>query len=80
MDNSPNLNLSPTYYWDYFQYVLRYVTNHYSQLLDDQEQTFIRDFETSSFSAQCLYLRLASRKTIWFQENSLKVRIKKYCS
>lgn len=72
MDNSPNLNLSPTYYWDYFQYVLRYVTNHYSQLLDEQEQTFIRDFETSSFSAQCLYLRLASRKTIWFQENSLQ--------
>ncbi|CAM3897034.1 VRR-NUC domain-containing protein [Aquirufa aurantiipilula] len=72
MDNSPIPNLSPTYYWDYFQYVLRYVTKHYAELLDENERTFIHDFETSSFAAQCLYLRLASRRTIWFQEDLLQ--------
>ncbi|MCZ2473835.1 VRR-NUC domain-containing protein [Aquirufa ecclesiirivi] len=71
MDNSPIPNLSPTYYWDYFQYVLRYVTKHYAELLDEKEKAFIYEFENASFSAQCLYLRLASRRTIWFQEDQL---------
>ncbi len=69
MDISPTPNLSPTYYWEYFQYVLRYVANHYALLLDEREQAFIQTFESSSFSAQCLYLRLASRRTLWFQED-----------
>ncbi|MDF0694751.1 VRR-NUC domain-containing protein [Aquirufa ecclesiirivi] len=71
MNNSPIPNLSPTYYWDYFQYVLRYVTKHYAELLDEKEKAFIHEFENASFSAQCLYLRLASRRTIWFQEDQL---------
>ncbi|MCZ2472485.1 VRR-NUC domain-containing protein [Aquirufa ecclesiirivi] len=71
MNNSPIPNLSPTYYWDYFQYVLRYVTTHYAELLDEKEKAFIHEFENASFSAQCLYLRLASRRTIWFQEDQL---------
>ncbi|RXK47670.1 VRR-NUC domain-containing protein [Aquirufa rosea] len=71
MDTSQQVPLSPTYYWYYFQYILRYVAKHYTHILDEHEQVFIRDFESASFFAQCLYLRLASRRSTWFQEDQL---------
>lgn len=61
------INLSPTYYWDYYQFVLRYVKKHYKDLLNPAEVDFFDQFDLLSKSAQCLYLRLCSRTTTWFQ-------------
>jgi hypothetical protein len=71
MENVDPSNFSPTYYWDYFQYVLRYVDKHYKNLLNPAESQFISSFQALSFPAQCLYLRLAGRSVAWFNQASL---------
>ncbi|MEY2894798.1 MAG: DNA-directed polymerase [Bacteroidota bacterium] len=71
MENVDPSNFSPTYYWDYFQYVLRYVDKHYKNLLNPAESQFISSFQALSFPAQCLYLRLAGRSVAWFNHASL---------
>lgn len=60
-------NLSTTYYWDYYQFVLRYIKKHYKDLLNPAEIEFFNQFDLLSKSAQCLYLRLCSRTSTWFQ-------------
>jgi hypothetical protein len=65
-------NLSPTYYWDYYQFVLRYVKKHYNDLLNPAEIEFFNQFHLLSKSAQCLYLRLCSRSTSWFLTDKIK--------
>jgi hypothetical protein len=72
MENVDASNFSPTYYWDYFQYVLRYLDKHYKNLLNPPESEFISSFQSLSFSAQCLYLRLSGRSVTWFNQSSLK--------
>jgi hypothetical protein len=67
MQNPAPINLSPTYYWDYYQFVLRYIKKHYQNLLNPAEIEFFDNFDKLSKSAQCLYLRLCSRSTTWFQ-------------
>ncbi|MEY4986468.1 MAG: DNA-directed polymerase [Bacteroidota bacterium] len=71
MENVDPSNFSPTYYWDYFQYVLRYVDKHYKNLLNSTESEFISSFQALTFPAQCLYLRLAGRSVAWFNQASL---------
>ena len=71
MENIEPSNFSPTYYWDYFQYVLRYVDKHYKNLLNPAESEFISSFQALSFPAQCLYLRLSGRSVAWFNRSSL---------
>ncbi|MEN9730598.1 MAG: DNA-directed polymerase, partial [Bacteroidota bacterium] len=71
MENVDPSNFSPTYYWDYFQYVLRYVDKHYKNLLNPAEFQFISSFQALTFPAQCLYLRLAGRSVAWFNQASL---------
>lgn len=72
MENPESTNFSPTYYWDYFQYVLRYLDKHYKNLLNPAESQFISSFSQLSFSAQCLFLRLCGRRVAWFNRNQLK--------
>jgi hypothetical protein len=67
MESQVPVNLSPTYYWDYYQFVLRYIKKHYEHLLIAAEIDFFNQFEHLSKPAQCLYLRLCSRSTTWFQ-------------
>ena len=71
MENTSAPNFSPTYYWDYFQYVLRYVDRHYKYLLNPPESEFIESFQSLSFAAQCMYLRLSGRSVTWFNRSSL---------
>jgi hypothetical protein len=71
MENVNPPNFSPTYYWDYFQYVLRYVEKHYKNLLNSSESEFIASFQSLSFAGQCLYLRLSGRSVTWFNRSSL---------
>jgi hypothetical protein len=65
-------NFSPTYYWDNFQYVLRYVDKHYKNLLNPDEIEFISTFNSLPISAQYLYLRLCGRRVAWFNRHQLK--------
>jgi hypothetical protein len=72
MESQVPANLSPTYYWDYYQFVLRYIKQHYKHLLKTSEIDFFNQFELLSKPAQCLYLRLCSRSVTWFQIDKIK--------
>jgi len=71
MIKQPIPDLSPFYYWENFNYVLGYVKKQYQNLLSDSEILFIQEFENLSKESQCLYLRLASRRAMWFREEKL---------
>lgn len=71
MTQQPIPDLSPFYYWENFNYVLGYVKKQYQNILSDLEISFIQDFENLPKESQCLYLRLASRRALWFREEKL---------
>ncbi len=70
-DRKIGIELSETYYWDHFSYILRYIDRHYLPLLQESEIVFLQDFSDLSFAAQCLYLRLASRRSACFRIEKL---------
>jgi hypothetical protein len=65
------VELSATYYWEHFSYILRYIDRHYLPLLQEKEIVFLKDFSELPFAAQCLYLRLASRRSAYFRIEKL---------
>jgi hypothetical protein len=71
MTNQSIPDLSPYYYWENFNYVLAYVKKQYQNLLSESEILFIQNFENLPKESQCLYLRLASRRAMWFREEKL---------
>jgi hypothetical protein len=71
MSEKSEIELSATYYWDHFSYILRYLDRHYLPLLKESEIAFLQDFSDLSFAAQCLYLRLASRRSSFFRVEKL---------
>ena len=71
MESLESAQLSPSYYWDHFQFILRYVKKHYAKLLNQEENQFIDSFDALPFEAQCLYLRLVSRTATWFRIEKL---------
>ena len=66
------MDLASGYYWDHFQYVLRYVEKHYSEILSEEEFAFLQSYHDLPLPAQCLYLRLCSRRSNWFRTNKLQ--------
>lgn len=70
-DRKNEIELSATYYWDHFSYILRYIDRHYLPLLQEKEIVFLKDFSELTFAAQCLYLRLASRRSACFRIEKL---------
>ena len=72
MSNVNPVTLSATYYWDHFQYVIRYLNKQYVSILSADEIQFLHDFQELSFQAQCLYLRLTGRRPQWFRLDKLK--------
>ena len=70
-DRKIEVELSATYYWDHFSYILRYIDRHYLLLLQEKEIVFLKDFSELNFAAQCLYLRLASRRSDCFRIEKL---------
>ena len=70
-DRKNEVELSATYYWDHFSYILRYIDRHYLPLLQEKEIAFLKDFSELTFAAQCLYLRLASRRSACFRIEKL---------
>ena len=71
MQTPAQTNLSSDYYWDNYQFVLRYIKKHYENLLIEPEIEFLNQFDLLSKSAQRLYLRLCSRSTPWFQTHKI---------
>jgi DNA polymerase-3 subunit epsilon len=64
-------DLDPFYYLKHFDEMLAHVLNIYRFALDDEHIHFIEDFHALSPDAQCLYVRIVSRKNAAFDIQSL---------
>ncbi len=64
--------LSTTYYRDNFLCLLASVTSRYDAVLTQEERTFVSSFQACSLGAQCLYVRLVSRKGPLFRSDKLQ--------
>jgi VRR-NUC domain len=64
--------LSPKYYLEYFQYLLRFVADKYAHILLENEHEFLKNFHALSEDEQCLFVRFVNRRGAFFRENRLK--------
>jgi len=64
--------LPPKYYHTYHQYILKYVKKHYKTHLTKKEKKFIQTLQKTDEDSQCLYLRMAGRRSIFFKESQLQ--------
>ena len=63
--------LAPHYYRDNFLQLLDTVEEQYGDILRAPESEFVQRYRQLPFEAQCLYVRLASRRGPWFRESTL---------
>lgn len=63
---------NPSYYWENFNRVIDWVTQHHSMLLGSQLQRALNDYEQLSANAQKLWVRLFSRKGEFFRVDKLR--------
>lgn len=66
------VELPPKYYHDNFEYLLNFVKDKYADLLVESEWRFLRKYYTLPEDAQCLFIRFANRKGLFFKVNTLK--------
>ena len=71
MFDPSGVELPPKYYLDNFRFVLDHVRALYEDILTAQESAFADDFNALSEDAQCLYVRLLSRRGDWFRTDKL---------
>ncbi len=64
---SEKIVLPPKYYLDYFQYLLDFIQQGSSHLLDENDKEFIASFESMSEDARCLMVRMMNRKGEYFR-------------
>ncbi|GGY45739.1 nuclease [Bacterioplanes sanyensis] len=64
-------DLPPTYYHSNFQQLIDQAQRLYADLLSKQEQQWLMAYQRLSLPAQCLYVRLLSRKGTWFRLEKL---------
>ncbi|EGR1560136.1 VRR-NUC domain-containing protein [Vibrio alginolyticus] len=69
MENT--VELAPDYYLDNFFKLTQHATEWYSDLLSQDEHKWLSAFESLSKPAQCLLVRLYSRKGCWFRSDKL---------
>ena len=69
MENT--VELAPDYYLQNFFKLIHHATRWYSDLLTREEHEWLQSFETLSKHAQCLLVRLYSRKGYWFRSDKL---------
>lgn len=67
--NAPDL--APDYYLKNFRFLVDWVQERYADLLNAEEQNFIQQFYQLDRDAQCLLVRLSSRKGPLFRRNKL---------
>lgn len=68
----PKKDLPTFYYHAHFLEMLDFVYGHYTHVLSQAEHQFKQDFDTLSFPAQCLYVRLVNRRGRLFNTASLR--------
>ena len=64
-------DLPPKYYLEYFNYVLEFVREKYQHILNESEWRFLRKYYCLSEDAQCLFIRFANRRGLFFRVNKL---------
>lgn len=64
-------DLASDYYLQNFRFLLNWVQERYADLLNDEEQHFIQQFYQLDHDAQCLLVRLSSRKGPLFRRDKL---------
>lgn len=69
MENS--VELAPEYYLDNFYTLTRHATEWYKDLLSPAEHQWLACFDRLGKPAQCLLVRLYSRKGCWFRSDKL---------
>lgn len=74
MNNTPHrpADLAPDYYLNNFRFLLDWVFQRYKDLLNDNEQQFLQRFNGLDHDAQCLLVRLSSRKGPLFRRDKLE--------
>lgn len=68
---SRSTDLPPDYYLSNFSFLLDWVWARYSDLLNDNERFFVQSFKQLDRDAQCLLVRLSSRKGPLFRRDKL---------
>ncbi len=69
---STEIQLADDYYLTNFHTLLHHATSLYDDLLDPTETQWIDDFQALSPNAQCLLVRLYSRKGPWYRSDKLQ--------
>ena len=64
-------DLAPDYYLKNFRFLVQWVDERYADLLSAEEQHFIQQFYQLDTDAQCLLVRLSSRKGPLFRRDKL---------
>lgn len=64
--------LPPKYYHDNFEYLLDFVKDKYADLLVETEWRFLRKYYSLPEDGQCLFIRFANRKGLFFKTNTIK--------
>lgn len=64
-------DLAPDYYLKNFRFLIDWVQERYADLLNSEEQHFIQQFYQLDHNAQCLLVRLSSRKGPLFRRDKL---------
>ena len=63
--------LAPDYYLANFHFMVNWVLQRYSDLLNDNEHQFLAAFQQLTRASQCLLVRLSSRKGTLFRSDKL---------
>lgn len=66
------IELPEKYYLDYFRMLLEHVQKQYAGILSASEKCFIRSFEKLPEDAQCLFIRLANRRGLFFRMHKIQ--------
>ena len=61
------VELPAGFYLENFRYLLEFVTGQYSSLLQEQELSYLNEFQSLPLQAQMLYVRLIQRKGSLFR-------------
>ena len=64
--------LPPHYYLHNFRFVIDWVTDQHSDLLNAEEAAFIQTFNQLNQDSQCLLVRMLGRKGCWFRSAKLR--------
>lgn len=68
------IELAPDYYLKNFNFMLEWVAERYSALLHDSEKRFIENFNQLPRDSQCLMVRMAGRRGVYFRRDKLQYR------